>query len=699
MATVWCSVLLFAAVAAGGEPARAKPPPPPAFPFDEPAARQYQEAHAAWAALPVKIKGDLGMTFALVPPGTFVMGSPENEVGHNAGGFDETQHKVTLTRPFYLSVHETTVGQFRRFVEDEKYITDGERNGGGHAHDGRADWRHREGTSWRKPGYAGTFELRDEMPVVHMSHADSRAFCRWLTRRWLAQPAPMQAGPIQSPPAQRASSQQRALPGLPAACGDWTFTLPTEAQWEWACRAGAATRYTWGNEEDTSGKVINAGDRALKRMHPEWPRTIMPMDDGHAFCAPVGSFRANAFGLYDMLGNVWEFCSTHYGPYPRAAVTDPAGGDPKRGFAVRGGGWSNVATDVRCATRNADPPHFCHSNLGFRVALVPPESLVISQEEVFDGLREFYRKTAREDGSFQPGVDPDYLGMSDCAYSDLAAATYAVTIHRTLGWNLPHEQKTVEFLLSRQKENGDFFNVAGTVDPASAEGRVYNTTQGLVALRALGVKPRFDPLGVFEEILRADYKTLPAYSTSFFPLAYRCYGKPIPPQADRKIRATMVQAADGYLNDHIAATFHAAHYYRLVGEPTPKAQEMLYRIVRDQKPDGSWLLNMPSRDRHATFDAVFTLRQLGGGREDCRKAIERAGRWALSCRNADGGFGHFPGSTSDADAVYFHVGTLVMAGFLKRADPLPKEPELLSWGHLMPVPDDRSSANRNRRAP
>src|SRR5439155_1908850 len=97
------------------------------------------------------------------------------------------------------------------------------------------------------------------------------------------------------------------------------------------------------------------------------------------------------------------------------------------------------------------------------------------------------------------------------------------------------------------------------------------------------------------------------------------------------------------------------------------------------------LLNMPSRDRHATFDAVFTLVHEGGDRADCRAAIQRAARWALACRNPDGGFGHFPGSTSDADAVYFQVGTLVMAGFLKPADPLPKDPHLLSWGHLMPV--------------
>src|SRR5258708_18843757 len=115
--------------------------------------------------------------------------------------------------------------------------------------------------------------------------------------------------------------------------------------------------------------------------------------------------------------------------------------------------------------------------------------------------------------------------MSDAAYSALAAVTYAVTIHKTFGWRLPYEEKTGAFLRSRQKPGGDFVNVAGTVTPESPEGRTYNTTQGLVALHALGLKPRYDPLPVFEAILKEDYKQLPAYSTSFFPLAYLCAGQ------------------------------------------------------------------------------------------------------------------------------------------------------------------------------
>jgi geranylgeranyl transferase type-2 subunit beta len=309
----------------------------------------------------------------------------------------------------------------------------------------------------------------------------------------------------------------------------------------------------------------------------------------------------------------------------------------------------------------------------------------VKPEDVLANLRDFYTNTAKDDGSFRPGVDPDYEGMSDSAASDLAPVTYAVIIHKTFGWKLPGEHRTIAFLQGRQQADGAFVNVAGTNDPKSPSARIYNTTQGLVALHALGDKPKYDPLPVFEQVMQGDYTGLPPYSTSFFPLAYRAAGKTWPKDFDRRVRALMVQADDGYLNDHIAATFHTAHYYSLLGEPTPKAEAIVRRTLRDQKADGSWLLNPPARDRHAGFDAVFTLKHLGDDSPECRKAIAKAAEWALSCRNKDGGFGHFPGSPSDADAVYFQVGTLVVAGYLKPADPLPRDPELLGWGHLLPI--------------
>src|SRR6516162_6051929 len=190
-------------------------------------------------------------------------------------------------------------------------------------------------------------------------------------------------------------------------------------------------------------------------------------------------------------------------------------------------------------------------------------------QELLAGVRDFFAKCARDDGSFQPGVDREYEGISDSAYSDLAPVTYAVIIHKTFGWKLPHEQKTRTFLLGRQREDGAFVNVGGTGDPKSAAGRVYNTMQGLVALRALGVKARHDPLPVFAAVMKRDYKDLPPYSTSFFPLAYLAQGQQFPVEEDRRLRALMVQAKDGYLNNHVAASFHAVHYYRLLNEATP----------------------------------------------------------------------------------------------------------------------------------
>lgn len=305
--------------------------------------------------------------------------------------------------------------------------------------------------------------------------------------------------------------------------------------------------------------------------------------------------------------------------------------------------------------------------------------------EVLDGLKAFWEKTALPDGTYRPGVDPAYRGMSDSALSDLAPVTYAVTLHRTLGWKLANEEKTRETLLARQMEDGGFAHLRGTGDPKAPLTRVYNTTQGLVALRALGVRPRLDPLPVFDKVLDGDYEKLPLYTTSFFPLAYQCYSKTFPPEQDRKIRSLMTQADDGYLDDHVASTFHLVHYYRLMGAQVPKADRIVARVLRDQKADGSWFLNPPARDRHATFDAVFCLVQLGGDRPEVKRALQKVTRWALSCRNADGGFGHFPGSPSDADAVYFQVGTLIMAGWLKPTESLP-DPHLLSWGHVFPRP-------------
>jgi geranylgeranyl transferase type-2 subunit beta len=113
------------------------------------------------------------------------------------------------------------------------------------------------------------------------------------------------------------------------------------------------------------------------------------------------------------------------------------------------------------------------------------------------------------------------------------------------------------------------------------------------------------------------FQKLPRYTTSFFPLFYAALGKPFPEPYDQALRKLLVrnQKDDGYLDDHVAATFHMAHYFRLIGQPTPKAAQMVRRVLHDQKPDGGWNIKAPDWDVHACFDAVFILRQLGGKSE------------------------------------------------------------------------------------
>ena len=131
----------------------------------------------------------------------------------------------------------------------------------------------------------------------------------------------------------------------------------------------------------------------------------------------------------------------------------------------------------------------------------------------------------------------------------------------------------------------------------------------------LWARPKIDPrktmVPYFEGKL---FQTLPWYTTSFFPLFYKALEKPFPRQYDEALRSlqTSNQKDDGYLGDHVAATFHMAHYFRLVGQQTPKAEPMVARVLRDQKPSGGWNIKDPDWDVHACFDAVFILRQLGG---------------------------------------------------------------------------------------
>jgi geranylgeranyl transferase type-2 subunit beta len=300
--------------------------------------------------------------------------------------------------------------------------------------------------------------------------------------------------------------------------------------------------------------------------------------------------------------------------------------------------------------------------------------------------RAFIDRCRRDDGSYAPAPDPDYKGNSDTGLSDLAAVTYAATLAKTMGWRLHDVERSIGFIHDHQQPDGSYRSRGGSWDPGADLAVLYSTVQAVVALRALGARPRIDPAPTMDRFFVNDaHAKLPWYTTSFFPLFFAALGRPFPEKFDRPLRErqTSSQAEDGYLGDHVAAAFHMAHYFRLVGQPTPKARQMVARVLRDQKADGGWNIKQPDSDVHAGFDAVFILHQLGGDDAAARDAIAKAAAWALACRNADGGFGHFPGWHSDVDAVYFQLGTLIQAGRLPGAKLDLDDGHTLSWGHAM----------------
>ncbi len=249
---------------------------------------------------------------------------------------------MRITRPFYLGTYHVTRGQFRQFVADTGYKTDAEigykgRKPGGTGWDpDKKEFDSGEKYSWRNAG----FEQTDEHPVVNVSWGDAVAFCTWLSKK-----------------------ESKA------------YRLPTEAEWEYACRAGTTTRYYSGDDPETLAKVGNVADATLKEKVPIW-NDIIKASDGYAFTAPVGKFKPNAFGLYDMHGNAWQWCADWYGgkyyllsvPSP---ANDPTGPDSGDGRVLRGGSWGSGPgpDDSRSAKRGGYSPRSTGKfTFGFRVA-------------------------------------------------------------------------------------------------------------------------------------------------------------------------------------------------------------------------------------------------------------------------------------------------------------------------------------------
>ncbi len=253
-----------------------------------------------------------------IPAGTFLMGSQEDDKG--ADKDEKPQHHVRITRPFYLGVYEVTQAQYRAVmgINASKFSANG---GGNNLVAGQSTERH---------------------PVENVSWLDAVKFCNTLSEieGWK--------------PFYEIDGENVRVP-------DWNrpgYRLPTEAEWEYACRANApaATRYSFGDDEASLGEFAWFDGNSENRTHP------------------VGQKQPNGFGLYDMHGNVWEWCWdwSSDGYDSRSPRDDPRGSERASFRVYRGGGWGSEPRYCRSANRDWDSPGFRNFDLGFRLALHQP---------------------------------------------------------------------------------------------------------------------------------------------------------------------------------------------------------------------------------------------------------------------------------------------------------------------------------------
>jgi formylglycine-generating enzyme required for sulfatase activity len=236
----------------------------------------------------------IGMEMIFCPPGTFTMGSPTSETW----GSDETQHQVTLTNGFYLGKYEVTQAQYQTVMN------------------GNSDGLNADPSKFKG----------SNRPVERVSWEDAQIFLI------------------------RLNSIEQSAGRLPAG---WKYVLPTEAEWEYACRAGTTTAYSWGNDINST------------RANYNWDGAHNTGNDFKQ-TRDVGQYEANPWGFYDMQGNVWEWVDWH-DSYNSNEVTDPNGPASGSLRVRRGGSWNNDGSNLRSAKRYYDPPSYRHRTIGFRV--------------------------------------------------------------------------------------------------------------------------------------------------------------------------------------------------------------------------------------------------------------------------------------------------------------------------------------------
>ncbi len=328
------------------------PPPPetdaPTFakaPFSKEDAHRLQQQWARHVGQPVVLKNSIGMKMRLLPPGEFMMGRTEQQFDQllaaaskdpkmkkNLGGIITWSmlmmpaHRVRLTKPFYVGITEVTVGQFRQFCASSGYKTEAERG----LNHGKPYKGGRVFSTWRKPlAWRKNYKQADDIAITHLCWNDCAAFCKWLSEK-----------------------EGRS------------YELPTEAEWEYACRAGTRTPWSFGDLDVVESKGAK---------YAIWS------DTGQKFLTPqaVGKRLPNAFGLYDMHGNMWEYVADYWHrlTYKDSPINNPSGppmqsekGDSRRiirGSSFDWGRWGgDSAYRMRISQRSNQHPH-----MSFRVAL------------------------------------------------------------------------------------------------------------------------------------------------------------------------------------------------------------------------------------------------------------------------------------------------------------------------------------------
>lgn len=267
----------------------------------------------------------------VIPTGSFLMGSAEDAGGRRAA--ELPQHEVTLARGFAMARSAITVGQFREFVRVSGYVPDSVRLGGASVYDERSGVMRDDGRATWQDDYAGR-RAADNLPVVNVSWNDAKAYAEWLSRR---------TGKV--------------------------YRLPSEAEFAYALRAGSVTRYWWGDAAPTSRVENLTGAKDRSPSGRRWSHAFRDYGDGHWGPAPVMSFSANPFGLYDMGGNVSEWVADcWHDNYVHAPGDGSAWINPGCSVHVlRGGSWGSSPEQARSAWRQGVKADVRSGRVGFRV--------------------------------------------------------------------------------------------------------------------------------------------------------------------------------------------------------------------------------------------------------------------------------------------------------------------------------------------